>query len=142
MRRSSILLLLILLAGCHRSGTWQDDSKNFQRIFRVPQPKDVAVVHSRFWRSPHWTYEFEYFIQIQHNDDFRKRLFEHNKLKTPDTENERKSITDFFQKKPSWFIPKPLEHYEVWIYADEPHSNFRIFIDRETNDIFVSDWLV
>jgi hypothetical protein len=140
--KRAVLLLALCLAGCHEAGTWQDDAKNFQRIFRVSQPKDVTVVHSRFWRSPHWSYEFEYFVQIQRNENFKKRLFEHNKLKEPETEDERKRITDCFQEKPAWFIPKPLDQYEVWIYSDEPGSHFRVFIDRDTGDIFVSDWLV
>ena len=140
--KRAVLFLALCLAGCHAAGTWEDDSKNFERILRVPQPKEVAVVHSRFWRSPHWSYEFEYFIQIQHNDDFRRRLFEHNKLKTPNTDDEHKRITDFFQEKPKWFIPRPLEQYEVWILSDEPGSHFRIFIDRDTGDIFASDWSV
>lgn len=137
--KRAVLLAALFLAGCHESGKWQDDSKNYQRIFGEPKPKDLTVVHSQFWRSPHWSYEFEYFVQVKRNDDFRRRLFEHNKLQRP---NDGNRLTDFFQEKPAWFIPKPLEQYEIWIYSDETGSNFRIFIDRDTGDIFLSDWLV
>jgi len=77
----AVLLFTLCLTGCHEAGTWEDDARNFQRIFRVPQPREVTVVHSRFWTSPHWTDEFQYFIQIRHNDTFQKQLLAHNKLK-------------------------------------------------------------
>ena len=51
-------------------------------------------------------------------------------------------MANFFQLKPSWFIPKPVEQYEVWVYADNPQSNFKIFIDKQSGDIFLSDFQV
>jgi hypothetical protein len=99
-----------------------------------------VVVHSRFWRSPHWTYEFEYFIQIQPNDKFTKSLFDHNKFKEVRlTNNETDSITHFVQDKPAWFLPKPISNYEVWAYSDEPDSRFRLFIDKISKELFLSD---
>jgi hypothetical protein len=134
------LWLLLCFTGCHESGTWQDDPKNFDRVFRTSQPKDVVVVHSRFWRSPHWTYEFEYFIQIQPNDKFTKSLFDHNKFKGVRLTNSgTDSITHFVQDRPAWFLPKPISNYEVWAYADEPNSRCRLFIDKISKELFLSD---
>ncbi len=59
MRRLIAILAAIFLTGCHESGTWKDDKRNWQRIFRVAKPDDITVVHSWFWRSPHFTYEYE-----------------------------------------------------------------------------------
>jgi hypothetical protein len=142
MRRTAILLILLTLTGCHRSGTWEDHPQNFERIFRVSQPKDLFVVHSRFWRSAHGTYEFEYFIQIQRNEDFRKRLFKHNPLKRVEAAADLQRVTDFFSEKPAWFLPKPLPDYEIWMLANDSHSNFKIFIDRATADLFLTDYQV
>jgi hypothetical protein len=130
---------MLVLAGCHQIGTWEDEPQNFQRIFHVAAPQDVVVVHSRFWRSAHWTYEFEYFIHIRQNADFQKRLFTENRLKQLESETDRQGATNYFGERPSWFLPKPLVEYEIWIYADEPRQNFRIFIDRNSGDLFLTD---
>jgi hypothetical protein len=143
MKKSAYLLILLLgsfsLVGCHESGTWKDDSKNWKRIFRASKPADVTVIHSQFWRSPHWTYEFEYFLQVAHNDEFKKTLFHFNKLKQLTTDEEPHNAVDFFGEKPIWFLPKAISNYEIWVYADEPSQHFRIFIDRENGDLFLSD---
>lgn len=67
-----------LVSGCHRSGVWQDDPANWRRAFGTGQPSDAVVVHSFYWRSPHWTFEFEYFFHIRANDRLRARLLEAN----------------------------------------------------------------
>jgi hypothetical protein len=140
------LLAIILVAGCvtgcHESGTWKEDAKNWKRIFRASKPADIAVVHSQFWRSPHWTYEFEYFLQVAPSDEFKKTLFHLNKLKRLTTEEELRKAVDFFGEKPTWFLPKAISNYGVWKYEDQPDSRFRIFIDRETGDLFLTDFLV
>jgi hypothetical protein len=115
-RISRLLLVLlgcVFLVGCHESGTWKDDSKNWKRIFHASKPPDVTVIHSLFWRSPHFTYEFEYFLQIQKNDDFKKKLFYYNKLKQLATPTELHDVAAFFEEKPSWFLPKPISDYEI-----------------------------
>lgn len=30
--------------------------------------------------------------------------------------------------------------YDVWIYHDEPSRSFRVFMDRETGDLFLMDY--
>ena len=43
---------------------------------------------------------------------------------------------------PSWFAPKPLTEYEIWTYADDASSNFRLLIDKQTGHIFLADYQV
>src|SRR5713101_7768753 len=69
MRRCSILLpLLLLLMAC--GGTWVDDSGNVKRVFGFSQPDGVKVLHSYYWKSPHWTVEYNYFIALQPSQNF------------------------------------------------------------------------
>ena len=139
MRRTFIVLLLMCLTGCHESGTWQDDPGNFERVFNIEKPVDVTVVNSWYWRSPHWTYEFAYFLHIRGNVDFQDRLIQRNKLKRMPAGGEKNDITNFADEKPAWFIPGTLDQYEIWTYVDRPSNSFRVFIDRRTGDIFLSD---
>jgi hypothetical protein len=137
-----VLLGCVFLVGCHESGNWKDDAKNWKRIFHTPKPADVKITHSSFWRSPHFTYEFEYFLQIERNDAFKKTLVENNKLKQLTTETELRKAATFFGEKPAWFLPKAISSYDVWTYADESMTHFIIFIDRQTGDLFLTDFQV
>lgn len=135
---------LILAAGCGylKSGTWEDDPEaNWKRVFGYAKPDDVVVVHSRYWRSPHWSYEAAYEFEIAPNQKFREQLFSRNRLvRLGEAAEEPKQLC--FTECPAWFAPKPRAAYDVWGYADEPKGNFRVLIDRSTGAIFLTDYQV
>ena len=82
MRKSLLILflgLVISIGGCGSSGTWDDDPQNWNRAFQSSKPKDVKLIHSRYWRSAHWSYEFEYLFEVEKNNKFREQLFSENK---------------------------------------------------------------
>ena len=84
MRNLALTLLVSLCVGCHRSGTWNDNPKNWERAFGQKPPKDLKIVHSQYWRSPHFTLEFEYFFEFAPSDTFRRS--------SPHTQGYRSSI--------------------------------------------------
>ncbi|HBC86708.1 MAG TPA: hypothetical protein DCZ94_07130 [Lentisphaeria bacterium] len=131
-----------MLSGCHKSGTWSDDSRNWERAFKSTKPTDVVVVHSQYWRSAHFTYEFAYYFHIKKNDALKKQLFDGNKLKQVSGEEASLLFKDFFDKKPSWFIPNTADSYEVWTIEGESNGHFRLFIDKDSQDIFITDYQV
>ena len=63
LRKPSLSVLLLLLSGC--GGTWVDDPGNFKRLFGGPPPKDIQVLHTYYWKSPHWTNEYQYFFALR-----------------------------------------------------------------------------
>lgn len=143
MRVAFIMLSAVLLVGCHESGTWRDDAGNWKRIFRVEKPANVTVVHSWFWRSPHFTYEFEYYLQVEKNADLQKRLLTMNPMKQVGEEKELQAVMAWSQQnRPAWFAPKPVAEYGVWIYSNASASSFRLLIDRKTGDLFLVDRLL
>ncbi|MBN1254757.1 MAG: hypothetical protein JXA50_05735 [Deltaproteobacteria bacterium] len=137
-----LLLGALVISGCGRSGTWTDDSKNWQRAFRSVKPDDVVVVHSKYWRSPHFTFEFQYFFHIKTNQKLHEQLFESNSLEQIQDTNAVSAAWQFFGDKPEWFLPKPPEKYEVWMYREEPKQNFKVFIDKDNKDLFLTDYQV
>jgi hypothetical protein len=145
VRTESILCLALLLCplGCgyFSSGTWEDDPANWERAFRSGKPDDVVVLHSKYWRSPHFTYEFQYFFAIQRNDELQKQLFAENELVRLETADAMRA-KDFFGEAPEWFAPKSVDAYEVWAYADEPKGNFRVLVDKQTGNLFLTDYQV
>src|SRR6188474_2536232 len=132
MRVTILILAAFLLVGCHESGTWNDDARNWMRIFRIAKPADITVVHSRFWRSPHFTYEYEYYIHVQKHADLQKRLLTMNPMKQLTQEGQLQNAIAWSKRRPTWFVPKSTEQYEVWIYSNAPNSHFRLLIDRAT----------
>ena len=135
---------LVLAAGCGylKSGTWEDDPANWKKAFSSTKPDDVVVVHSRYWRSPHWSYEAGYVFEIAANAALRQQLFSENRLVKLDGPAAAESKRLCFSQCPAWFAPKSVEHYEVWGYAEEPKGNFRVLIDRDTGAIFLTDFQV
>ncbi len=140
MRSIILLILTTILSGCHSSGTWEDDPKNWDRAFRSDKPGDVIVLHSRYWRSPHFTFEFEYFFEIKTHEGLRKQLFTMNRLIMLKGIEASNAFQDVFADRPPWFLPKIENRYEVWIYKDRLRGNFRVFIDKDTGNLFLTDY--
>jgi hypothetical protein len=141
--RSALLVVLVCaLLGCSAAGKWNDDPENWERAFSSTKPDAVVVVHSRYWRSPHWTTEFEYFFQIHDDAGLRQQLFTENTLTELTGEAAREAFSASFAERPTWFLEDALESYTVWILPEQPDSHFRVFVHRETGDLFLTDYQV
>jgi hypothetical protein len=125
----------LLTCSCHKSGTWSDDPKNWERAFSQRIPSNIGVVHSMYWRSAHWTYEAAYYFQV--TGAVRSALLSDTNLVRLES---TKVSADYFGEKPIWFAPKPLEAYEVWGYTNEPPSKLRLLIDKTNATAFFTDF--
>jgi hypothetical protein len=130
---SSVVLLVLVLNGC--GGTWVDDPRNFERVFGFSKPPDVQVIHSYYWKSPHWTTEYQYFIALQPSSKFTNGLTSPVIMTaaTPDAT----AIDVCGDKRPQWFLPKPLMSYEMWVSRGE--AAYRVFRDKADGTLFVCD---
>jgi hypothetical protein len=137
-----VLLIAVVVAGsCGyvRSGTWDDAPENWSRAFQSTKPADVVVVHSRYWRTPHWTYEAGYLFEIQPNAALREQLFRRNRLRALQDAEVAAATRPCVGACPVWFAPKALQEYEIWVYADEPDGSFMILIDKKLGTMFLGD---
>ncbi len=143
-RRRYVLSALLLTTGCgyFQSGVWENDPSNWERAFRSAKPDDVVVVHSTYWRTPHWSYEAGYIFEIAANPKLREQLFRENRFLRLEGAAAVESKSLCFSTCPAWFAPKAIEEYDVWGYADEPRGNFRVLIEKKTGTMFVSDFQV
>src|SRR6266516_3732414 len=70
----------------------------------------------KYWRSPHWSYEFEYYFEIGPNSKLKEQLFGENKLRQVNGGDAAKIKNNVFGDAPSWFAPKDVAEYEVWVF--------------------------
>lgn len=127
-------MLLVLLTSC-TSGTWTDDPKNFKRVFDFSQPDDVKVLHSYYWRSPHWSTEYQYFIVLQPSQKFTSGLTA-PQVVTPVTPDE-KLLDSCGERRPAWFLTKPISNYDVWL--SKAGGGYRLFRDKTDGTLFLCD---
>ena len=69
-----ILIVCCVTAGCGfiSAGTWEDDDENWERAYNVQLPDSIDLVHSWYWRSPHFTLEQELFFEIKFNEAIKE----------------------------------------------------------------------
>ena len=131
-----IAVVLLTFTACS-SGSWDDDPKNWSRAFGgQKRPPGVKIIHSRYWKSPHFTYEAEYFFEFTAPAKFLEDWIASQKLilTVPTKQN-----TPPYFEKPDWFTPKPVGEYDMWMPSDSPHDKFRIYRDKKTGTLYVTD---
>jgi len=141
MRCLNLLLFCISVAvccGCHESGKWEDDARNWKRAMGYPKPKEIEIVHSVYWRSPHFTREDGWTFQIKGPASFYKEWLAHYKVIHPE-QNRLAMFEQIKNERPAWFAPKPTSQYDIWVLDDPNNHGFWMLIDRETGEFFVTD---
>jgi hypothetical protein len=117
------------------SGKWEDDDKNWTRAYKHPLPDTIDLVHSWYWRSPHWSLEQAMYFEIKHNEGIKENFIKYEdvvRLELKDTIN-----INFFGQKPKWFIPKSFKDYHIW---KSNLGNFLLFLDTENGDLYWTDY--
>jgi len=129
----SAVLLVLVLSGC--GGTWVDDGRNFDRAFGFGKPPDVQVIHSYYWKSAHWSTEYRYFITLKPSSKFTTGLTSPELMRgaIPDAA----AIDVCGDKRPQWFLPKPVMSYEMWV--SRSGAAYRVFRDKTDGTLFVCD---
>ena len=136
--RIAAISLLATSCGYIMAGSWEDDPKNWGRYFGSAKPDDVVIVHSKYWRSPHWTYEFGCYFEIDPTPELTKQLFTQNRLRRLSEAEVETDELILRGTAPTWF-PKDLSGHEAWKYEAEPESCFRVYVDSETGHLFMTD---
>ena len=62
-----------------------------------------------------------------------------NPMRQLTQEKELQDATAWPEHRPAWYASKPPTQYEVWVYSNAPDSRFRLLLDRETGDLYLSD---
>jgi hypothetical protein len=133
IRSALIVISSLVLVSC--GGKWDDDADNWSRAFNgQTRPADVTIVHSRYCRSPHFTYEAYYYFELTASKAFLDAWLKGLVQETPSKDN-----LGLLLDRPNWFLPKTIESYDMWRIADNTNCYFRIFRDKSTGAIFATD---
>lgn len=120
------------------AGTWEDDPKNWYRAFHEEPPGEVKVVHSKYWRSDHFTVEFMYYFEMEAAPEWRDKYLAKHNLQRVSPETARSFRMNHSSKEtPAWFAPDPVDRYDVW---DNPGCFGHVWIDKTNGHIFIYEW--
>jgi len=124
-----------MLVGC--GGTYVDDKHNFERAFKFQQPKDVQVVHSIYWQSPHFTDEHCYFFELQPREGSTiLKIFTSARDVALVIDEAREMPPGLAMERPKWFAPSARSAYERWASTNQ-FSPFGVLRDKNDGRIFV-----
>lgn len=135
----AMALSLLASVGCgyFKAGQWDEDPRNWNRAFGQPIPAGWVVLHSRYWRNPHFTYEGGYYFAVRVSAQQCGRL-----IKQPDLIKyepyQSTRMNGPCAEQPKWFAPKQPISYEAW-RSDAGTGNYRLLIDKENREVFFSD---
>ena len=134
MRAILIASAFLLATACGESGTWVDDPRNLERAWGAETPRDVAVVHSWYWRSSHFTREEIYYFQLRADAGYAEAFATANGLAL----HEPGDLNGFrfMSPRPSWFAPKDPAAYKVWSTGTE-HPSAVVMFDPATSEVFI-----
>lgn len=133
------ILLFLIISLCFyscSSGTWEDDKHNWERAFEVKPSHEIIIKHSWYWRSPHFSYEYEYFFEIEYSERIAQEFFNAGDLVKIDS-TEYQDI-HFFNKKPKWFAPNDFKDYEIW--KSKLYRTYYLFIDKKNKSFFFTQY--
>jgi hypothetical protein len=115
LRPDTFGFLAAVAVGSRQAGTWDDDPQNWYRAFKVAQPGDVKIVHSRYWRSNHFTEEFIYYFEVEATAEWRDAFLKnHGLTKVPSSVARGFRTNTDSESTPEWFAPEPVALYDVW----------------------------
>lgn len=130
--------VVLQLTSMLQAGVWEDDPKNWNRAFGEEQPAEVEVVHSKFWKSDHFTHEYIFWFELRATQEWSDAFLRKNDI-TPVPSSKAGALRKSSDARsdtgtPEWFTPNRVESYEVW---DEPMRGRRIWIDKTNGHIFI-----
>lgn len=121
-------ILFFVMTSCIEKET--DDAVEAYEYWAGTDPGDeIKILHGKYWQSPHWTKEYELYLEMQTNPKWVKEFISQNKMKVKTS-----TELDLPYDAPSWFRPK------IGLKAYEP-SGFNqgsiYFVDETTGYILL-----
>lgn len=130
--RALITFFALQASNAKNAGVWEDDPKNWSRAFGADQPAEISVIHSKYWKSNHFTDEFAYFFEVQASPEWKNAFLKQLNVE-PVPASKARGFRVNSDLTPSWFTPDPIDAYEVW---DKPGHSGSVWITKTNGHMF------
>lgn len=124
------ILICFTLSSC--GGTRENDDSCWEKTFGEEKPEDIELINSYFWKSSHWTYEFEVYMEMKYNQQWVLKMLDEYEMEA--TLDYSMNEIGFENTKPGWFAPKKEEDYVL--LQSHKLSEAKILIDKKTSVIY------
>lgn len=130
MKQTTIFGLLILLASC--SIKTKDAEKAFKYWSGDEPPKEIKLIKGEYYKSPHFTLEYELYLKFKSDKKWFNEFVEYNKLEIDTVKNDWAPLTEL----PEWF--KTDSNYLMYTKdQDDKFERSRYFINPETGICYI-----
>jgi len=119
LQPSFLAFITLQTDGVLHAGTWEDDPKDLNRAFNEDKPTQVKVIHSKYWKSNHFTDEHIYYFEVEAAPEWRVAYLKKHGFTLVSPVTARSFRTNIHSDDtPNWFAPDPVEFYDVWDKSD------------------------
>jgi hypothetical protein len=103
--------ILSLLSSCYMPVNCDDAEKSYKYWAGEDPPKDLKIIHGQYKRSPHFTLEYWFYMELKPTKLWREGIINLNNF-IPDT-----ALWNPPADAPLWFTPA--RHCKKWKAADK-----------------------
>jgi hypothetical protein len=125
-----LIFFAFLTTAC--GGTWENDDDSWEKTFGEEKPIDIELINSYFWKSSHWTYEYEVYMEIKYNQKWLLKMI--NQYEMEATTIFSMNQIGLVNEKPSWFAPKTADDYVL--LESNKFKEAKILIDKKTSTLY------
>lgn len=116
------------------AGTWENDPKNWHRAFKEEPPVGIKVIHSKYWRSRHFTYEYAYYFEVCPSPEWKEAFLKKHDLERVSPPQSSTYHGNYHSDlTPDWFVPGASDNYEIW---DKHGYHGSVWIDKSNGHLF------
>jgi hypothetical protein len=130
MKRTTIFILLILLASC--SIKTKNAKEAYKHWSGSESPKEIKLIKGEYYQSPHFSLEYELFLKFKSDDKWFNEFIKYNKLEIDTVKNDWAKFTEL----PKWFETDT----NYLIYTKDQNDKFersRYFINPKTGICYI-----
>jgi len=131
--RPNGIAFFLLLLNNNKGGTWEDDPDNWCRAFNAKKPEDINIIHSKYWKSNHFTEEHMYFFEVQASAEWKNTFLKQHNLEQISPSAAPSFNNGHVEFTPIWFVPDPVNAYDVW---GSSGGSGMVWINRNNGHIY------
>ena len=132
MRKIFILSIILTFISCEGFIRTNDPVESYKYWAGDEPPKEINLINGEYLQTPHFTLEYQLFLQFKSNGDWFNEFIKYNNLKIDTINNDWKSGLEL----PKWFNPSK----DFIKYSRNQHDEFdrsRYFVNPKNGMCYI-----